>query len=63
MNEFTCEDLCESCVKDRFGCWPVQGLTAGWDDKGNGIIVGCNHYENDKDFDKDFEKNPEKWGR
>ena len=62
LKEFTCQDICQSCIFDRFGCTNVNGLTPGWDDKGHGIIVGCYMYENVNNFDveaicKEMKKN------
>lgn len=41
LDMFTQENVCETCIHDRYGCGRYSGMTAGWDDKGNGIIVAC----------------------
>ncbi len=60
LDTFTQENVCETCIHDRYGCSRYSGMTAGWDDKGNGIIVACEGYTKDT---PEEEKQAQEWMR
>lgn len=60
LDMFTQENVCETCIHDRYGCRRYSGMTAGWDDKGNGIIVACEGYTKDT---PEEEKQAQEWMR
>ena len=39
LDMFTQENVCSTCIHNRYGCNKFSGMTAGWNDKGEGIIV------------------------
>ena len=47
LDMFTQENVCSTCIYDRYGCNKFSGMTAGWNDKGEGIIVACDSYTKD----------------
>ena len=50
-DKYFCEDICEKCYHNRFGCRVELNdrVNTGYNDKGEGIIVVCSGFQQDED--------------